>query len=95
MEVEDCENEDCDENHLTHEELKKVTKSTLNELLKATHVVRDLPQDVTLEEVEAQIAVFQGRSMTVCIVRDNDVIPVVVSQLIHFTISHTFLFFSL
>lgn len=74
------ENEDnLDDICLTHEELKKVTKSTLNELLESNIVVHDLPQDVTLEEIEAQIAVLHGRSMTVFIVRDNnDMIPVVV-----------------
>lgn len=66
---------------LTHEELQKVTKSTLNELFRNDVVIRDLPQDVTLEEVDAQIAVLHGRSMTVFIVRnDNDVVPVIVSK---------------
>ncbi|XP_065212590.1 U11/U12 small nuclear ribonucleoprotein 25 kDa protein-like [Planococcus citri] len=80
MEEENRENQDFDDSHLTHEELKKVTESTLNELLKTNYVLQDLPQDVTLEEVEAQIAVLHGRSMTVCIARDNDIIPVIVKQ---------------
>lgn len=64
---------------LTHEELLKVTKSTLNELLKNDSILSDLPPDVTLEEVEAQMAVLHGQSITVVIKRgDNDDVPVIV-----------------
>ena len=66
---------------LTHEELLKVTKSTLNELLRNDSVLSDLPPDVTLEEVEAQMAVLHGQSITVVVKRgDNDDIPVIVSS---------------
>lgn len=75
------EDKEVDENiPLTHEELLKVTKSTLNELLKNDPVLKDLPPDVTLEEVEAQMAVLHGQSITVVVKRgDNDNIPIIVS----------------
>jgi len=76
------EDDKLDENiPLTHEELLRVTKSTLNELLKNDPILHDLPPDVTIEEVEAQMAALHGQSITVIVKRgDNDNIPVIVSD---------------
>lgn len=85
METSGLPNEDDTLNNisLTHEELLKVTKSTLGELLKHDPIVHDLPSDVTTEEIEALTAVLYGQSMTVIVKRgDNDDIPVIVSFLI-------------
>lgn len=69
-----------DDISLTHDELLKVTKSTLNELLKSDIILHDLPADVTLEEVEALTAVLHGQSITVIMKRgDDDDVPVIVS----------------
>ncbi len=70
-----------DDISLTHEELLKVTSSTLNELLKNDPIMHDLPDDVTVEEVEALTAVLHGQAITVYVKRgDNDDIPVIVSS---------------
>lgn len=65
----------------THEELMEVTVTALNELLKQDSFLSDLPKGVTLEEVNNQIALQYGRSITVNVVRgDSEVMPVVVSS---------------
>lgn len=67
--------------NFTHEELMKLTSSTLSELLPSDPVLRDLPNEVTLEEVNAQVALQFGRSMTVYVVRgDGEELPIVVPQ---------------
>lgn len=76
------EDDNLDDISLTHEELLKVTKSTLGELLQNDPVVHDLPPDVTIEEIEALTAVLHGQSMTVTVKRgENDDVPVIVSFL--------------
>ncbi|XP_039296005.1 U11/U12 small nuclear ribonucleoprotein 25 kDa protein-like isoform X2 [Nilaparvata lugens] len=66
---------------LSHEELMEVTSTALNDLLKTVTILADLPQDVTLEEVNAQIAVQHGQSITVYAVReDGEEIAAVVNQ---------------
>ncbi|RZF36642.1 hypothetical protein LSTR_LSTR012321 [Laodelphax striatellus] len=66
---------------LTHEELMEVTSTALNDLLRSVTILSDLPQDVTLEEVNAQIAVQHGQSITVYVMReDGDEIAAVVNQ---------------
>lgn len=81
-EKESAETEDTlDDISLTHEELLKVTRSTLNELFKNDTLLNDLPPDVTVEEIDAQIAVLYGQSITVTVKRgENDDIPVIVSK---------------
>lgn len=81
-EKESAETEDTlDDISLTYEELLKVTSSTLNELFKNDPVLNDLPPDVTVEEIDAQIAVLYGQSITVTVKRgESDDIPVIVSK---------------
>lgn len=69
---------------ISHEELMKLTSSALADLLPKDPVLRDLPSEVTLEEVNAQIALQFGRSMTVYVVRGNgEELPIVVSIISH------------
>ena len=65
---------------LSHQELLEVTQKTLSEILKRDELLCDLPNGVTLEEVQAQIALEHGQSMTVYVVRDDgEEMPVVVT----------------
>ncbi|CAG2062201.1 unnamed protein product [Timema podura] len=80
-EVKDKGNSDEDRDTLSHEELVEVTDTTLSELLGQDPLLGDLPQGVTLEEVGAQVALEQGQSMTIKILRgDGEEMAVVVPQ---------------
>jgi len=66
---------------LSHQELLEITRKTLTVILKQDLLLSDLPSGVTLEEVQAQIALEHGQSMTVFVVRDDgEEMPVVVQQ---------------
>jgi U11/U12 small nuclear ribonucleoprotein SNRNP25 len=66
---------------LSHQELLEITRKTLTVILKQDPLLSDLPSGVTLEEVQAQIALEHGQSMTVFVVRDDgEEMPVVVQQ---------------
>ncbi|XP_063231299.1 U11/U12 small nuclear ribonucleoprotein 25 kDa protein-like [Bacillus rossius redtenbacheri] len=66
---------------LSHEELLEVTGATLADLLGCDPLMSDLPRGVTPEEVGAQVALEQGQSMTVRVVRaDGEELAVVVPQ---------------
>ncbi|KAG8273691.1 U11/U12 small nuclear ribonucleoprotein [Homalodisca vitripennis] len=76
--------EDNDEEYktglFTLKELIEITKTTLNEVIQKDSLLSDLPLDVTVEEVNAQIALEHGQSMTIFVVRaDGEELPVVVS----------------
>lgn len=58
--------------NLSHEDLCEITLSTLRRLLASDPLLSDLPADVTTEEVNSQIAVAQGQSITVQILRSSD-----------------------
>ncbi|GLV36669.1 uncharacterized protein CBL_02496 [Carabus blaptoides fortunei] len=58
--------------NLSHEDLCEITLSTLRRLLASDPLLSDLPADVTIEEVNSQIAVAQGQSITVQILRSSD-----------------------
>lgn len=78
---------DSENDSFSHEELMKLTVSTLSKLLPNDPVLRDLPNEVTLEEVNAQVALQFGRSMTVYVVRgDGEELPIVVSNAVLFFI---------
>ncbi|XP_044729268.1 U11/U12 small nuclear ribonucleoprotein 25 kDa protein-like [Chrysoperla carnea] len=55
---------------LSHEDLCEITLGTLTRLLKADCLLSDLPAGVTSEEVNSQIAVAQGQSITLEILRN-------------------------
>lgn len=67
-------------NTISHEELKDLTSGVLNEILDKDSVLGDLPNNVTLGEVDLQIAVEHGRAITLYLERfDGIVLPIVVS----------------
>lgn len=68
---------------LSHDDICEITLSTLRTLLASDKLLDDLPADVTIEEVNSQIAVAQGQSITVQILRNSEgSINVVVSVLL-------------
>ncbi|XP_059058165.1 U11/U12 small nuclear ribonucleoprotein 25 kDa protein-like [Achroia grisella] len=68
-------------NTLSHDDLIEITKSSLCTLINSDSLLSDLPPDVILEEVIAQIAVEFGQSITVFISRDDEpVLKVIVPQ---------------
>lgn len=70
-------------NTISHEELKDLTSDVLNEVLDKDSVLGDLPNNVTLGEVDLQIAVEHGRAITVYLERfDGIIVPIVVSYYI-------------
>lgn len=71
---------EADANTISHEELKDLTCKVLNEVLDKDSVLGDLPDGVTLEEVDLQTAVEYGQAITVYLERfDGIVVPIVVS----------------
>lgn len=57
---------------LSHEDLCEVTQSSLKRIIATDSLLSDLPTDVTTEEVLAQVAVVQGQSVTINILRNLD-----------------------
>lgn len=57
---------------LSHDDICEITLSTLRTLLASDKLLDDLPADVTIEEVNSQIAVAQGQSITVQILRNSE-----------------------
>nr|XP_023026227.1 U11/U12 small nuclear ribonucleoprotein 25 kDa protein-like isoform X3 [Leptinotarsa decemlineata]XP_023026228.1 U11/U12 small nuclear ribonucleoprotein 25 kDa protein-like isoform X3 [Leptinotarsa decemlineata] len=57
---------------LSHEDILEISQSSLRRLITADPLLSDLPVDVTLEEVLAQIAVAQGQSITVIVTRYSE-----------------------
>lgn len=49
---------------LNHQELAKLTKVTIDNLVKREPLFSGLPSDVTIEEIKSQIAVAQGQAIT-------------------------------
>lgn len=68
---------------LSHEDLLEITESSLKRLITSDPLLNDLPVDVTVEEVLAQIAVAQGQSITVTVIRYSES-PLSVVVSIHF-----------
>lgn len=66
----DAEGESCvkaevkSETRLGHQELVKLTKATVDNLVEHEPLLSGLPSDVTLEELKSQIAVAQGQAIT-------------------------------
>lgn len=50
---------------LDHEELVKLTKEAIDNIIESDPLLSGLPTDVTIEEIKAQIAVAQGQAITV------------------------------
>lgn len=49
---------------LSHQELVKLTKATIHDLVEREPLLSGLPPDVTIEELKSQIAVAQGQAIT-------------------------------
>ncbi|CAI6363487.1 unnamed protein product [Macrosiphum euphorbiae] len=72
---------DVDVSAISHERLKDLTGEVLNTVLDKDSVLGDLPNNVTLGEVDLQIAIEHGRAITVYLERfDGIVIPIVVQK---------------
>jgi len=72
--------EDVDVTAISHEQLKDLTDEVLNKVLDKDSVLGDLSNNVTLGEVDLQIAIEHGRAITVQLERfDGIIIPIVVS----------------
>ncbi|XP_016656490.1 U11/U12 small nuclear ribonucleoprotein 25 kDa protein [Acyrthosiphon pisum] len=56
---------DVDVSAISHERLKDLTGEVLNTVLDKDSVLGDLPNNVTLGEVDLQIAIEHGRAITV------------------------------
>ncbi|KYB27000.1 Carbohydrate sulfotransferase 11-like Protein [Tribolium castaneum] len=68
--------------NLSHEDLCEITQSSLRRLIAADPLLQDLPGDVTTEEVVSQIAVAQGKSITVVVLRHFETpLSVVIPQI--------------
>lgn len=68
--------------NLSYQDLCEITQSSLRRLIAADPLLHDLPGDVTTEEVLAQIAVAQGKSITVTVLRNFETpLHVVVSYI--------------
>lgn len=69
--AENAEEESCvkagvkSETRLSHQELVKLTKATVDSLVEHEPLLSGLPPDVTVEELKSQIAVAQGQAITV------------------------------
>lgn len=75
--------------NLSHEDLLEITESSLKRLITADPLLSDLPADVTVEEVLAQIAVAQGQSITITVTRYSESpLSVVVSIIIQLFMLH-------
>ncbi|XP_063618166.1 U11/U12 small nuclear ribonucleoprotein 25 kDa protein-like [Cydia splendana] len=69
--MEETESEDVTST-LSHDDLLEVTKSTVCTLLSCDPLLADLPTDIILEEILAQIAVEHGQSITIYISREDE-----------------------
>lgn len=58
--------------NLNHNDLMEISQSALKMLLATDSLLSDLPGDVTVDEVVAQIAVAHGQSITVTILRHSE-----------------------
>lgn len=62
--------EDIDQ--LGHDDLCEITLGTIRRLIHSDKLLSDLPADVTIEEVQSQIAVAHGQSISVEILRNQE-----------------------
>ncbi|XP_043252342.1 U11/U12 small nuclear ribonucleoprotein 25 kDa protein-like [Colletes gigas] len=54
-----------------HEELVKLTKEAIDNIIESDPLLSGLPTDVTIEEIKAQIAVAQGQAITIYLNREE------------------------
>lgn len=64
----------------SRDELVEITRQTIADLIVSDRLLQDLPQDITLEEINAQLALQHGQSMTIIVNKENgEKLPIVVS----------------
>ncbi|KAF9787587.1 hypothetical protein SFRURICE_001639 [Spodoptera frugiperda] len=66
------ENEEDLASTLSHDELLEITQSSLATLLSKDSFLKDLPNDIIIEEILSQIAVEHGQSITIFISRESE-----------------------
>ncbi|KAH9633584.1 hypothetical protein HF086_016318 [Spodoptera exigua] len=66
------ENEEDLASTLSHDELLEITQSSLATLLSKDSYLKDLPNDIIIEEIVSQIAVEHGQSITIFISRESE-----------------------
>lgn len=68
--------------YLSHDELVQATNSSFSALLLSDYLLKDLPDDITIEEIQSQISVEHGQAITIFINRENnkDFLRVIVPQ---------------
>lgn len=54
---------------LSHQELIKLTKIAIDNIIESDPLLSGLPSDVTIEELKSQIAVVQGQAITLFLIR--------------------------
>ncbi|OAD60908.1 hypothetical protein WN48_03455 [Eufriesea mexicana] len=67
---------------LDHDELVKLTKEAIHNIIESDPLLSGLPADVTFEEIKAQIAVAQGQAITLYLNRGE--LPKLGIVVIHF-----------
>lgn len=56
---------ETDSTRLSHQDLVKLTKKTIADIIDNDSLLSGLPLDVTTEELKSQIAVVQGQAITI------------------------------
>lgn len=74
---------------IDHDELIKLTKEAIHNIIESDPLLCGLPADVTIEELKAQIAVAQGQAITLYLNRGE--LPKLGIVVIYFC-KHSFLF---
>ena len=59
---------------ITHERFKQLFKTQVEEIIKNDPLLKDLTPDVTLEELEEYVALYQGRAISLNLVRYDGVV---------------------
>ncbi|CAD0195900.1 unnamed protein product [Chrysodeixis includens] len=66
---------------LSHDDLLEITQSSLVTLMSTDELLKDLPNDIIIEEILSQIAVEHGQSITIFISRETEpTLKVIVPQ---------------
>lgn len=78
---------------LDHDELVKLTKGAIRNIIESDPLLSGLPADVTIEELKAQIAVAQGQAITLYLNRGE--LPKLGIVVRHFSNNFLYIFYIL
>lgn len=78
---------------LDHDELVKLTKGAIRNIIESDPLLSGLPADVTIEELKAQIAVAQGQAITLYLNRGE--LPKLGIVVKHFSNNFLYIFYIL